>query len=146
MKLKVFYLLLSFLLSSCAASNSSNKNNNSPEQNLFSEKSFELAEVEFRKQGVSPASRPYMKEVCRGFELTEEQVRDFFNDSEVISEKELQGDLRLLPCHSVGTISINDEQYSWVIRAGGIGEFFNKNDKFYKVCGRECCKKNPGLC
>lgn len=144
MKARVVFLLMLAMLTGCAASNSQPLEE--AKTTILETQTFELAEVEFRKQGASPANRPYMKDACRGFELSEKQVRDFFADSEEISEQELQGNLKMLPCHSVGTISINDEQYSWVIRAGGIGEFFNDKNKFYKVCGRECCKKNPGLC
>lgn len=133
-------LLLVFLFTTgCSATNEA-------QHQLLAEPTFELAEIEFRKQGLSPENRPYMKEICRGFRISENQVRNFFANADVINAAELNGDIQMLPCHSVGTIKLNDEKYSWVIRAGGIGEFYNDKNKFYKVCGKECCKNNPGLC
>lgn len=139
MKYNIIYLLLLLMLTGCAASNSQ-------QNDILAQQSFELAELDFRKQGVSPENRPYMKEACRGFLLSEKQVRSFFALSEAVQEKDLDSNVQMLPCHSIGTANINNEQYSWIIRAGGIGEFYNEKNKFYKICGKECCQKNPGLC
>ncbi|MDH5179162.1 MAG: hypothetical protein OEZ39_12965 [Gammaproteobacteria bacterium] len=133
-------IFLMFLITGCSTTTKVQ------EFELLAKKPFTLAEIEFRKQGVGPENRPYMKEACRGFSLSESQVKTFFASAEIVAEADLAANSTILPCHSVGTVNINDIKYSWVIRAGGIGEFYNDKDKFYKVCGKECCEKNPGLC
>ncbi|MDH5776649.1 MAG: hypothetical protein OEZ33_00450 [Gammaproteobacteria bacterium] len=130
-----------FLLS-CASTDTSESDDNP----LFQKMIIELSDVEFKKQGISPEGRPYMANICKGFILSEDIVRDFFVHSERVSEAEASERYKTLPCYSVGTAQIKSEKYNWIIRAGGIGEFYNKDNKFYKVCGKECCKKNQVLC
>jgi hypothetical protein len=105
-----------------------------------------IAAIKVQQRGKNEDNRPNMMGICKGFLLTETQVRDFFNYSAFIKEPESPSRHEILPCYSSGTAMINDKLYHWVIRAGGIGEFHNDNDRFTKICGKACCSKVPGIC
>jgi hypothetical protein len=83
---------------------------------------------------------------CKGFVLTEKQVRDFLAHAALFKEEAPDKYYTVLPCSSTGMAVINKRKYTWVIRAGGIGEFSASADSFIMVCGKTCCDKVPGIC
>lgn len=138
----IFSMMTTALLFGC----SSTESIKSEENPLFEKMILELSDIRFKKQGISPEGRPYMVNICKGFVLSEDMVEDFFTHAEHISEAEATARFKSLPCYSIGTAQIESEKYNWIIRAGGIGEFYNKDNKFFKICGEQCCKKNQVLC
>lgn len=108
--------------------------------------SFNQEPVAVTLQGQHIESRPKMAKVCKGFYVDDNKILAFFEHSAVAEEHELNPLYQQLPCFSSGTIEINNTQYQWILRAGGVGEFFNDNDRFTKVCGIKCCNKVQGVC
>lgn len=107
---------------------------------------FAIANIEVEQRGRYADNRPTMMGICKGFLLKEYQVREFFDLSSLVRETAPAARYTILPCYSSGTATINGELYHWVIRAGGVGEFYNENDRFVKICGKSCCNKLPSIC
>ncbi len=105
-----------------------------------------IANIKVEQRGKYEDNRPSMMGICKGFLLSENQVREFFDHSSYLRDDESRARYTILPCYSSGTATINAEPYHWVIRAGGVGEFYNENDRFIKICGKTCCNKLPSIC
>jgi hypothetical protein len=105
-----------------------------------------ISHIKVELRGKNLEERPTMVSVCTGFALTEKQVLDFFAHAATIAEPEPNSRYNLLPCYSSGTARINNEEYKWTIRSGGIGEFYNDKDKIIKICGKHCCTKVANIC
>jgi len=110
------------------------------------DKNIPISHVKIKQQGMHQNDRPKMANTCKGFILTEQQVLDFYIYSSLVNENLLSNKYKILPCYISGTAYIYGELFSWRIRSGGIGEFFNDNKRFLKVCGKNCCKKATGIC
>lgn len=95
--------------------------------------------------GIQP-EHAYTAGVCKGFLLSEQQVRNFFKHASYVGETTPDNHYDILPCYSYGTATINDASYEWVIRAGGIGEFTSAHYRFVKICGKNCCSEVEGIC
>lgn len=105
-----------------------------------------MSHVSVEERGKNLDARPNMVSVCKGFLLSDKQVLDFFEHAYYIKENTPDDPYKRLPCFSSGTAMINNDEYHWIIRAGGIGEFFNDTSRFVKICGKHCCDKVPGIC
>ena len=129
------YLILILLFSGCAA-------------NQVSESGDGLAIARIRIDSTSKHMDGGAEMItrCSGFILTEKQVRDFLAHAVRIKDNEPDRYYRILPCSSTGIAVINKRKYNWVIRAGGVGEFYNDMDRFIEICGKNCCDKVPGIC
>lgn len=97
-------------------------------------------------QGQHIENRPDMEKVCQGFTVDDKQLSDFIQFSALAEQDNLNSLYQKLPCFSSGRVEINNMQYQWIIRAGGVGEFFNDNHRFTKICGIQCCDKVQGVC
>lgn len=106
---------------------------------------IKITNVQAELRGKQIKDRPDMADICKAFSLTEQQVQSFYQHAIEIESEEAE-QYRRLPCYTTGTVKINKERYSWLIRAGGIGEFYNKDKRILKVCGKNCCSKIPGVC
>lgn len=129
------YLLVTLLLSGCAASRP-----NEPDAGP------DVSRIRIDAASAQLDGSPEMITRCSGFILTEKQVRDFLQHATHIREDVPEKYYRILPCSSTGSVLFNKKKYNWVIRAGGVGELYNKEDRFFSVCGRNCCDKVPGIC
>lgn len=98
------------------------------------------------EQGKNIAQRPKMAEVCKGFHISEEKFKRFYEHASITHEDELNARYKALPCFSSGTVLFDGVPFQWVIRAGGVGEFYNETTSFTKVCGIACCKAVDGVC
>ena len=105
-----------------------------------------IGKVNIITQGNSLEDTNNMREACKSFRLTKEQVRLYYFESRESTESEIHDSYDILPCHSTGTISVNGEIFSWIIRAGGVGSFYNNNKNSLRVCDEKCCKSTNGIC
>ena len=105
-----------------------------------------IANIHVVAAGGNQPEQFYTANVCKGFLLTEQQVRDFFVYANYIDDTSADNRYDILPCYSSGTATINNTQYEWTIRAGGIGEFTSAHNRFVKICGKNCCSKVQGIC
>ncbi len=105
-----------------------------------------ITRIEMKQNGATAKNQSAVFEVCKGFLLSEKQVRDFFVHATFIKDTDPANRYGILPCYSAGTAIINGEPHEWIIRAGGIGEFSSTNSKFVKICGKDCCAKVTGIC
>jgi len=105
-----------------------------------------ISDVRIKISGAASDSRPDMSDICKGFILSRKQVKDFFINATPVKDTSTENKFNILPCYVSGTATINNNKYSWSIRSGGIGEFFAKNMKIIKVCGKGCCSKVSGIC
>jgi hypothetical protein len=64
--------------------------------------------------------------ICSGFRLTEAQVRQFFERSHPITQKELHDRYDYMPCWVEGKIVSSGETLTWKIRPVGIGEIHHR--------------------
>ena len=102
--------------------------------------------ITVKHEGKYNEGRTDMATVCKGFYLSEKEVSDFYTNAARIEESDDTKKYDILPCYAHGTAAINGMLYNWVIRAGGVGQFYTENDRFIKICGKKCCKKVPGIC
>ena len=107
---------------------------------------FAITNIHVATAGGNQPEHAYTTGVCKGFLLSEQQVRDFFVHAHFVDDTAPENRYGILPCYSSGTATINNAPYEWVIRAGGIGEFTSANYSFVKVCGKHCCDKVEGIC
>lgn len=128
---------LSILLVTCGCAS---------EQPVISNDGFSISRIKIKTNGAASTSRPDMADVCKGFLLSRQQVLNFFINANHVKDNSTGNNDVILPCYVSGSAIINNEPYKWTIRSGGIGEFSSKTKKIIKVCGKDCCKKIPGVC
>ena len=99
-----------------------------------------------------------MAEACKGFYVSPEKLKDFFQYAALTHEERVNNNYEKLPCYSSGTAYLGDDEIQWVLRAGGVGEFKNLHHKtqnnnqdqtqksFTKICGVSCCDNVQGVC
>jgi N-acetyl-anhydromuramyl-L-alanine amidase AmpD len=75
-----------------------------------------------------------------------EKLTDVQADSFLWLITKVHDEYNILPCNSTGTMIINGELFSWIIRAGGVGNFESKDKSFVRVCDEKCCEKTKGIC
>jgi hypothetical protein len=129
----IFLLTLVILNSSCTITQNERE-------------SILISDIKIETQGNSLEDSDDMRKVCSEFKLTEEQVRIYYLESRLSTEQEVHSDYNILPCNSTGTMVINGEFFSWIIRAGGVGGFESKDKSFVRVCDEKCCKLTKGIC
>ena len=78
-----------------------------------------ISDIEILTQGNISRNDAYAQYLCKNFTLTKEQVRNYYFQSRVSSNREIHDNFNLLSCYSTGTININGEKFMWKIRAGG---------------------------
>jgi hypothetical protein len=105
-----------------------------------------ISHVEINTQGQNIEQRPKMSEVCKGFHITSQKVASFYHYAKNIKEEEINNHYKTLPCYSAGIAYLGNEKFQWIIRSGGVGEFYNEKASFTKVCGVSCCDKVQGVC
>lgn len=125
-----FYLLLSLLLLNACSSRIAN----------------ELSDIKTEKQGSYIQERPEMAEACKGFFVNEDTLKGFYTNASITNSEKAINNSEKLPCYASGTTYIGDETYQWVLRSGGIGMFYNAENKITKICGVRCCDKVKGVC
>ncbi len=133
MKIYFFVIMLIFILTSCASKQTENED-------------VLISRIDILAQGNSLEDTNDMREVCKSFQLTRKQVLLYYLESRESTETEIHDSYDILPCNSTGTISINGEIFSWIIRAGGVGSFYNKHKNIFRVCDEACCKVTNGIC
>lgn len=109
------------------------------------DKTIPISHVEVMYRGKSNEDRPQMSSVCKGFFMSHDKVQDFFYNASRVNDADRKK-YEILPCYAKGTAYIYGVKYNWIIRAGGVGEFYNDSDRFFKVCGKQCCKKVERIC
>lgn len=124
------------LLNSCA----------SDSETIVANDGTTISHIRIAHNGDTEKSRPYMASICKGFLLSKHEIQDFFVYADRVNLGKSNDSYDRLPCYAAGTALINDQPYRWVIRAGGVGIFTNKNKRFMKVCGKGCCSKVSGMC
>ena len=130
---KIYLMLFTFFVVACASAQV--KNN-----------SVTIDNIKILTQGNSIEDSDDMREVCKSFKLTKKQVLLYYLESKDSTEQEIHDSYNILPCNSTGTIIINNKKYSWIIRAGGVGTFYNKNKIILRVCDKKCCNTTKGIC
>ncbi|TYK65447.1 hypothetical protein [Colwellia echini] len=124
------FLLFLMTLNACSTNNNPN----------------ELTEVNVIAQGQSIATRPEMVDSCKGFFVSAEKLKSFYHYSSSTNEESISAKAKSLPCFVSGEAYIGDQKYQWILRSGGIGEFYNEHNTVTKICGIACCKNVPGVC
>ena len=109
------------------------------------DKSKPISLIEVKYRGKNSDNRPQMPSVCKGFFMSQDKVQDFYRHASRINDSERQK-YEILPCYAEGTAYLYGIKYNWKIRAGGIGEFYNESERFYKICGKQCCDKVERIC
>ncbi|KGJ94821.1 hypothetical protein [Colwellia psychrerythraea] len=125
-----FVLCFITLISACSSSRPAN----------------ELSEITVLTQGESIKKRPEMAEACKGFYVSPQKLKEFYQHAALTHEKQGNGNYKELPCYSSGLAYIADDEFHWVLRAGGVAEFYNGEKSFTKICGVSCCNNVQGVC
>jgi hypothetical protein len=107
---KVAALFLSILLVGCSSINA--VNSHPP-----------LSDIRVKEAGADGEN-----EFCRSFELSDAQVKSYFERAEEISFKQQHDEFDYLPCYVKGTLQRQGEQCEFVIRAGATAEVVCKNN------------------
>lgn len=113
---------------------------------VVSDDGYTIAKIRITENGVANKSRPNMADICKGFLLSRNDVRNFFVHAYHVGNDSTDASYDILPCYASGTATINNDAYTWIIRSGGVGEFYNKTNKIVKICGKGCCNKVSGIC
>jgi len=129
---KIHIIIFTFILNACV---STQANNN-----------ITINSIEILTQGNSIEDSDDMREVCKSFNLTKKQVLLYYLESRDSSEQEVHDSYNILPCNSTGTLIAHNETFSWIIRAGGVGTFYNKNKTILRICDKKCCDTIKGIC
>lgn len=74
--------------------------------------------------------KPHDADMCRGFSLTESQVKEFFRRAAVMSPEALQQAYQASPCEVEGHIRYQDQLFQFVISAAYTGELQIGSDKY----------------
>ena len=110
------------------------------------DKSVPISHITIEHQGKNNTNDQHMTSVCKGFFMSPERVKDFYDNAYLVAERGKNERYEMLPCFATGEAYIYGEKYTWIIRAGGIGEFFNDKHRFTKICGKKCCAKVKNVC
>lgn len=129
-----YILILSMALISLGCSHQAKNSPNSKYSNIT-----------ISKQGQSLDDDPVIASACSEFTLSKDSVDTFFSQANTISDFELHSEHDILPCYSTGTLTFNNQQYTWRIRAGGTGELSTAKETINKVCSQEDCSNIPNL-
>lgn len=105
-----------------------------------------ISHITVHTNGATSKSRPNMTNICKGFILSKQDVQQYFVYARHVKVPHSDKSYDILPCYASGTAEINNQAFHWIIHSGGIGEFFNKNSRFVKICGKDCCGKVAGMC
>ena len=105
-----------------------------------------LSEIIILEQGQNIAQRPEMAEACKGFYVSPEKLNEFFQHARPTHEQQQNSNYQKLPCYAAGVAYLADEKLHWILRAGGVGEFYNEEKRFTKICGVACCENVQGVC
>lgn len=81
-------------------------------------------------------------EFCSDFSLDEAQVRQFFQQAEVLDASALHDRFDLLPCYVKGTAKLHGAAAEWTIRAGGTAEVHSASSLVLLGC--ETCEDGFG--
>lgn len=106
----------------------------------------QLSDITVLAQGKNIAQRPEMAEACKGFYITPDKLKDFFQHARPTHEQKENSNYQKLPCFASGVAYLADEEFHWILRAGGVGEFYNDEKSFTKICGVACCDNVQGVC
>jgi hypothetical protein len=106
----------------------------------------ELTEIIVLDQGKSIKQKPKMIDACKGFYVTPQKLKNFFRYASLTHEEQASSNYAKLPCYARGTAYLGNEEIQWVLRAGGVGEFYNAQKSFTKICGISCCDNVQGVC
>lgn len=104
------------------------------------------SDIKITSQQNSLEETKLMNDVCQQFKLTEGQVLNYFREASVTDEATIHAEYNILPCYSTGKVNISGKTYNWIIRAGGVGEYFNDTKKVLLVCKEKCCEKTKEIC
>lgn len=110
------------------------------------DKNAPISNIKTEYSGKNKADRPDMVSVCKGFILSEQQIIEFYMNAETIHSPDQMAKADVLPCFSSGIAYLYGVKHQWTILYGGIGVFTDGKETFYKVCGKNCCKKVHGVC
>ena len=65
--------------------------------------------------------KPHEADMCRGFSLTESQVKGFFRKAVVMDEAALKQAYQWSPCEVQGHLLYQDQEFLYVVNAAGTG-------------------------
>jgi hypothetical protein len=66
-------------------------------------------------------AKPHEADMCRGFNLTESQVRDFFKKAVVMTDADLRKAYQLSPCTVQGHFLYHEQKFLFIIDAAATG-------------------------
>lgn len=105
-----------------------------------------LSEITVQKQGQSNIDNPRFIDSCQGFQVSPEQVENFYQFSSVIQVDKGSHIIENLPCYASGEAYLGEELLKWKLKSGGIGQFTSEDKDITKICGISCCDKVQGIC
>jgi hypothetical protein len=84
-------------------------------------------------------AKAHEADMCRGFSLTESQIKDFFKRSAVVDEATLKTAYQWAPCIVQGHILYQDQKFLFVVNAASTGRIETAPGK-YLFFGCNVCK------
>lgn len=83
---------------------------------------------------------PHDADMCRGFDLTASQVREFFRKARVTDPAVLQNGFEHAPCEVEGHLRYGDQRFTFIVNAAATGEIEIAPGRYLKVGCAEVCK------
>jgi hypothetical protein len=83
--------------------------------------------------------KPHEADMCRGFALTESQVKEFFKRSAAMDQAALKGAYQWSPCEVQGHIVYREQKFLYTVNAAATGRIEIAPDK-YLYFGCSVCK------
>lgn len=92
----------------------------------------ENAEIKIIEKGVNKTDKS--KEICTGFNLSVQEVRQFFKQAEIIPYSKIHDSYHWLPCYVRGTYTKEGKVSEWDINAGGFATVKSSETTTYLGC------------
>ncbi len=84
-------------------------------------------------------AKPHEADMCRGFALTESQVKEFFKRSAVMGQAAIKGAYQWSPCEVQGHFVYREQKFLYTVNAAATGRIEIAPDK-YLYFGCNTCK------
>jgi len=100
---------------------------------------FASGKVADHQSVIVASAKAHDADMCRGFNLTESQVKDFFRKAVVMAPDALHQAYQSAPCNVVGHILYQDQKFMFVVNAAATGQIEIGPGK-YLYFGCAACK------
>jgi hypothetical protein len=105
-----------------------------PAESSEKQKNREITKIEIIEIGVNETDKS--KEICAGFNLSVEEVTEFFRQAKITRLTRIHDSYNWLPCYVRGTYTKGGKVFEWDINAGGFATVKSSETTTYLACDK----------